>query len=134
MWWIRSRAGSGEYITPASNFSQLNDKARAMLQKRAGFFMSGGMRKELRSDQNYEAQAEGNCGDGVQDVAQAFIDIESAHENLPFLKSAPIGERKEDRHERRFFGSSVRKRSVKVRARCEHEDARRAMIARDDLR
>ena len=55
-----------------------------MLQKRAGFFMSGGMRKELRGDQNHEAQAERNCGDGVQDVAQAFIDIESAHGNLPF--------------------------------------------------
>jgi hypothetical protein len=88
MWWIRSRAGSGEFITPASNFSQLNDKARAVLQNRAGFFVSRRMRKELCGDQNHEAQAERNCGDGMQDVAQAFIDVERAHGNLPIFKSA----------------------------------------------
>ena len=63
-----------------------------MLQKRAGFFMSGGMRKELRGDQNHEAQAERNCGDGVQDVAQAFIGIEIIHGNLPFHDVTAIGD------------------------------------------
>jgi len=42
------------------------------------------MYKELRDSHDSQGKAEGNGGDGVQDVAQAFVHFEKCHDKSPF--------------------------------------------------